>query len=298
MTTKRSLAEKVFDITNIFFMIFFTISILLPFWLQIVTSTSAVSGDRLAGFRLFPSHFTMNAYKLVLSNALLLQAYVNTIFRTVAGTLLQIIVTAAFAYSLSKKYLWKRNFWTVVILIPLYFSGGLIPTFLLIKGLGLYDNLLVYILPGIFASMNAVFIRNYMMSLPQEMEESARVDGANEITIFARLIMPLSMPILATVALWTGVGHWNSWFDSMIYTNKPENSTLAYLLYRILYQEAQAYNGVSRDAMRALESQTVKIVPESLQAATLMVTILPIIFLYPFLQRYFVKGIVVGSLKG
>jgi len=200
------------------------------------------------------------------------------------------------AYPLSKKHLPHRNGYTSFFVATIFFSGGLIPNYLLIKSLGLLDNRLVYILPGAVAIFSMLIIRNFFMAIPGELEESARMDGAGDWRILFVIIIPVSMPVLATVGLWAAVAHWNSWFDSMIYINDPDKQVMQIYLRRLVVE-------ASDTEMRKLLSQTdqdmgIEITPETIKAAALMVTITPILLVYPFLQKYFVKGVMVGSLKG
>jgi len=172
----------------------------------------------------------------------------------------------------------------------MYFSGGLIPSYLLVRNLGLYNTIWALVLPGAISTWNMLIVRNFFMALPLELEESARIDGASELTILLRIILPLSTPVMATIGLMTAVGHWNAWFDVMIYIPEMNKWTLQYFLRRLLI------TGTTQD-LEAL-ADTVFVNPESMKMATLMVTIIPIICIYPFAQKYFVKGIMIGSLKG
>ena len=199
-------------------------------------------------------------------------------------------MTSCGAYPLSKKYLPNRNFWTTIVLIPMFFGGGLIPSYLLMRLLHLTNTIWALILPGLVSSYNLILVRNYMMSLPDSLEESAKIDGANEIVILFRIILPLSKPILDTIALWIAVAHWNAWFDCLIYITKKELIVLQVVLYQVI-------NAGSQQVVTGSLSTDV-VYPEILKACTIMVTTIPIIMVYPFAQKYFIKGIMVGSLKG
>lgn len=293
---KSSSGERLFDTFNIILITLFSISILIPFWQQIAMSFSTVPSTMISQTILWPVNFSFRSYELVFKNNNLLIAYRNTLFKTFVGTFLMLIVTGSYAYALSKKYLIHRNFFTLIILLTMFIGGGLIPTYLLIRKLGLYNNILVYVIPYTFMPVYVIYIRNYLMTLPIELEESAKVDGANDIIIWYRIFLPLSKPIIATVSLWNMVASWNSWFDSMIYTTRTELMTLGYLLQRLLIQNIT--NIGTNNPSDLLTINPLNITPETLKAATLIVVILPILFAYPFLQKYFIKGIIVGSLKG
>jgi putative aldouronate transport system permease protein len=195
------------------------------------------------------------------------------------------------AYVLSKPYFPHRNMWTFFIVFTMFFSGGLIPSYLLNKNLGLMNNFLVLILPGLVSAYNLVIMRNFFQSLPEEIEESAMLDGAGRLRIFWSIVLPMSKPILATVGLWLAVGHWNSWYDVLIYITDETKFTLQIVLRRILLTGSQEIMEFSATTSEMISS-------EGLKAATIYVATLPILCVYPFLQKYFVKGINMGSLKG
>jgi len=197
------------------------------------------------------------------------------------------------AYPLSKKHFPHRGFWTGFIVFTMFFSGGLIPTYMVVKGLGLLNTVWALILPGLVPAYNMIIVRNYFMSISPSLEESAKLDGANDFTILLRIILPVSMPIIATVTLWTIVGHWNSWFDSMIYSQNARKQVLQVVLRRIVLEGS---NEVVN--MNAGMDDMSSVSPDNIKAATIMVATFPILMVYPFIQKYFVKGIMVGSLKG
>ena len=294
---RGSAGSRTFDIILHLFLILFSISILFPFWSLIVISFSRPTDVLAIGFHLWPKQWWFDAYAFVFQNNQVISAYMVTIFRTVVGTSFMIFCTVITAYPLSKKKLPFRNYLTMFFLIPMFFSGGLIPTFLNIRDLGLIDSLWVYILPMAVIPFNIVIVRNYMMSIDQAVEESAHMDGAGYITILFYIIIPLCIPVLATVALWGAVSHWNSWFDSLLYIRDKNKIVLQLIIQRLLilveaYQtDAGAMSAYMRNNHKELTSITVR-------AATILVTIGPIILAYPFAQKYFIKGIMIGSLKG
>ena len=247
------------------------------------------------GLLLFPKDLTFDNYLKVFKNRYIWLGYKNTLIRTLAGTSLQLIFTALGAYVLSKKYFPHRSFWTLVIVFTMFFSGGLIPTFLLVKRLGLVDTYASMILPGLVSAYNLTIMRNYFQSLPEEIEEGCMIDGAGRMRIFWQFILPLSTPILATVALWLAVGHWNAWFDVLIYVSDKNKRTLQVVLRNIIVTGTQELDS---DASAHSVADEPLVSSEGLKAASIYVATIPILCVYPFLQRYFVKGIMVGSLKG
>lgn len=240
---------------------------------------------------MWPKKFSAFNYKYVLANKYIWTGYRETLIRTIAGTALSVTLTAMGAYVLSKKKLPNRNFWTTVVLIPMFFSGGMIPSYLWMVNLHLIDNRLVLILPGLISSYNLIIMRNFFMSVPEGLEESAMIDGAGSIRIFFSIVLPISKAVLATVALWVMVGHWNAWFDATIYIRDANKLPLQVVLRRILMEGTQ-------QMMDMNSTDTNHVTPDTLKAATTFVCMLPIMCVYPFVQKYFVKGVIIGSLKG
>lgn len=241
-------------------------------------------------FSILPKNPTLANYKFALGTSAIPTGFKNSIIRTVVGTALSVIMTACGAYPLSKKNLPNRNLWTTIILIPMFFGGGLIPSYLLMKSLNLINTRWALILPGLVSTYNLILVRNYMMSLPDSIEESAKIDGANDITVLFRIVLPISKPILATIALWVAVGHWNAWFDCLIYITKEELNVLQVVLYRVINM------GSEQTVTGQFTGEYVY--PDALKACVIMITTVPIILVYPFAQKYFIQGIMVGSLKG
>ena len=289
MKIKRSSFDIAFDFFIYSVLVLLAIITLLPFMQVITISVSPSSVVSSYGFHIFPARFDFDGYKKILEYTLMRDAYRNTIIRTAIATVLSVFLYVIGAYPLSKKYLPNRKFWTGLIIFTMYFGGGLIPNYLLIKNLGLYNSLGALILPGAINTFTLIIVRNFFMTIPQELEEAARIDGANDIYILFRIILPLSLPIIATAALWTAVGSWNAWFDCMLYIKDQNKYVLQYVLRQILLQ------GQSVDVMG--ESQTIYVNSETMKMAALVVAVLPIICTYPFLQKYFIKGMLVGSVK-
>lgn len=286
--------DVVFDIFNYGFMIMLAILFVYPFWQTLVLS---VSSPRLAmsmGLKLIPDGFYVKSYQEVFSSGIIYTSYFNTLVRTVLGTLLTITITYCGAYALSKKNLPFRNPIMMLILFTMFFSGGMIPSYLLIVQLGMFDKLWALILPAATSAWNLIIARNFIASLPESLEEAAHVDGAHPITIAFKIMLPLSLPIIAVLTLWSAVWHWNAWFDAMIYTRDSKNMVLQLLLRQIIISTSNQFIG-SGDILTVTTAETT---PETVKAATIIITIAPIICTYPFLQRYFVKGIMVGAVKG
>lgn len=283
--------DKVFNVFNLIFMSAIMLITLYPFYYVIISSLNDPI-DLLKGpVYLLPRQFSIVNYIYVLKDKEILNAAFVTVLRTVLGSVSAVLFTAAFAYGISKKWLLGRGFFIGMALVTMYFSGGLIPSYLLIAhGLKLQGNFLVFIIPNLFNAFNAFIMMSFFRGIPSEMEESAKIDGANDIMIFIRLILPVSMPILATVVLFNGVAHWNSWFDAMLYGGRKLQTLQQYLVKSI--QSASVNPKASSFAL------TYRISSTSIRLTTMVITAFPIVIAYPFLQKYFVKGVMIGSLKG
>ncbi len=286
---KKSLNNLVFDIIVYMILLAVAAITIIPF-LQVVTiSLSPPEVASSYGLHLFPLKIDLNGYKSILRYDTIWSSYWNTIVRTFVGTGLSMFLYIIGAYPLSRKYLPHKKFWTLFIIFTMYFSGGLIPNYLLINNwLGISNTIWSLILPGAVSAYNLVIVRNFFESIPDSLEESAKIDGANDITILFKIVAPLSKPCLATVSLWCIVGHWNAWFDCMLYIKEEAKYVLQYTLQRILI------DGQIQD----IDVTDVIVNTDTMKMAALVVSILPIIMLYPFLQKYFTKGVMVGAVKG
>ena len=249
------------------------------------------------GLLLLPVEFTLDNYAKVLSSRFIWNGYRNTLLRTAVGTFVQLFFTALGAYAMSKKYFPHRSFYMFLIVFTMFFSGGLIPSYLLVKDLGLIDHFGVMILPGLVSAYNLVIMRNYFQAMPEEIEESCQIDGASRFRIFFSIIIPLSTPILATVALWLAVGHWNAWFDVLLYIQDESKFVLQIVLRRIILTGTQQMMELTAASGSTFQEET-QSSPEGLKAASIFVATIPILCVYPFIQKYFVQGIMIGSLKG
>ena len=270
------------------FFIVFSLLILYPFWIVLVDSFDDITGG---GLKFWPKVFTVEAYKIVLGQNNTMTALLNSLFRTVVGTAMATASTFGAAYALSKKHIPFNRAMTAYVIIPMFFGGGLIPYYLQITNMGLIDNRWVLILPAVFSGFNILVTRNFIYSIPIELEESALLDGANELKIALRIYLPLSLPIIATIALWSAVGHWNSWFDGMIFIRTPSKQVLQVLLRRVLL-ESQLSEMYDNPALIPPATE------RSVRSALLFVTTIPILLVYPFAQKYFIKGLTAGAIKG
>lgn len=291
-----TISDKIFDVVNYTIMILLAIATLYPFLYVLAVSLNDPFDTIKGGITLFPRMFTLINYKEIFNYPLIGQATLISVLRTVIGTITSVLSTAMVAYVLSRKDFFARKIITALFLITMYVGGGLVPEYLLIRGLGLMNNFLVYILPGLINSFNIILIRAYIDGLPMELQESAMIDGANDLIIFFRVIFPLCLPVLATIALFVAVGHWNSWFDTYLYCGGNKNlTTLQYELQKIL---ANAAASSTIDYYSNLDpTRTMRVTPQSMRMAMTIITTLPIVFVYPFLQKYFIKGMTLGAVR-
>lgn len=286
---KQTFGEKLFQTILIGFIACLCLCMLYPF-VHVLSVSFSTSAEALRpGIHLYPHAISLKAWKRVIETDTVWIALGNTVFRTVVGTLLTLIFMAMAAYPLSKKNLPHRGFYTMFIVVTMFFGGGLIPTYLLIKSLGFIDSRWALIIPGLISTYSMLILRNFFMGIPAELEESAKIDGANDLRILFTIMIPLSKPVLATLALWSAVGHWNAWFDALLYIQDQSKIVLQLYLRRLVIT-------AEGDPLLAvpIEEQA----PIALQSAIIMFTALPILLVYPFLQKHFVKGVMVGSLKG
>ncbi len=299
---------RVFDVANHVFLILLSISILLPFMRQITISLSTADEALKFGAHLIPNfqQITVASYERIFQTDSIARAYFWTVARTTIGTTLTLLVTGMMAYPLAKRYLPLRPFWTVFVLLPLLFSIAgralLIPSYLLVRNLGIINTIWALVLPIVVSSFALIVMRTYLMTLPEDLEESARIDGASDLLVFFRIVMPLAKPVFAVVALWTIVDHWNQWFDALIYLTDPRIRVLQQMLRRVLLESDFSYAGLGTTEtaaqMMAQERLLREYTPETIKAAILMVSTLPILLTYPFMQKYLVKGTMIGALKG
>lgn len=288
----------IFHTLNTLVMLLVIVVMLYPFWNTIAVSFNNSHDTLKGGITFFPRMFSLYNYETVFKNNLLPIAAVNSVLRTVLAAGLGIYVAALAGYVLARpEFLW-RKFITSYFVVTMYVSAGLIPTYFLIKDLGLTNNFLVYILPGLVSVFNIIVVRSFMQSLPSSVYEAAYIDGAGHFRCFMQIILPVCKPVLATVALWCAVGAWNSWFDTYIYCSSvDELTTLQYEMMKLL---ASAMSAATQRINYLGSPDTIvnSVTPASMRAAVTVVAAVPILMVYPFLQRYFVNGVMIGSVKG
>ena len=270
------------------------IVMLYPFWDMLVLSFSPKSEIFSTGLRLFTLHPELTAYKKVFDSPELWQSFYNSIVRVILGTVISVILTSLTAYPLAKKYFPLNKLITGLFIFTMLFSGGLIPGYLLMKKLNMLNTIWVLVVPGAVSAYNLIIMRNFLRFIPDSMEESARIDGATEFKIWWKIILPLSKPVMATVALWVAVEHWNAYFDALIYITDRTKYVLPILLRRILLENQLKMFINGNFAEQSVKKPT----EETVKAAVIMVSTLPIVMVYPFLQKYFMKGIMLGAVKG
>ncbi|EFM11380.1 binding-protein-dependent transport systems inner membrane component [Paenibacillus curdlanolyticus YK9] len=275
----------------------FSLACLFPFLMVISGSLSTEKDIMNFGYSIWPKHITFDSYKiLLLGSNRILDAYVISIIVTVVGTALSLFVTSMGAYVMARRSFKYRNILSVYVIVTMLFNGGLVPWYIIcVNYLHLKDTLWALILPPLANAFNMFLIRNFMLSIPEDLHESAKMDGAGELRIYSRLIMPLALPVLATVGLFVALGYWNDWFLGLMFVDKQELQPLQ-LLLRTLISNVEFLKSSSNAA--AMQRISAQIPSESIKMALTVITIGPIIFLYPFLQRYFVKGLMVGAVKG
>jgi putative aldouronate transport system permease protein len=294
MKIKKSASELAFDTLNVVFMLFMITVTLYPFVYVLMSSLShSMSLLSHTGLLLKPIGFTTEAYTLVFKNPNILTGFRNTLFIVIVGTAVNLTLTSLGAYVLSRKGVpWTRPI-MLGIVFTMFFSGGLIPSYLLVNNwLGLGNSLAALIIPGAISTWNLIILRTSFGAIPDSLFESAKIDGAQDFTILFRIVIPLSMPVIAVMILFYSVGHWNSWFGAMIYLRDRALFPLQLILREILIQNSMQF--MSNDA----SAGDMEAIGESIKYATIMVATVPILVVYPFLQKYFVKGVMIGSIKG
>ena len=301
MAKKSKSVERytLFDVVDIILLAIIAFAAFYPFWNVLMISLNDPTDTLNGGITLWFRKFTLQNYNHIFSESVFLKAFLMSVSRTVIGAVTSVIFTAAFSYGISKKWLIGQKLFMTMLIITMYVGGGLIPTFLNIKNLGLYQNYLVYIIPALLNSYNVIIMFTYFKGLPAELEESVRIDGGNDLVIFFKIVLPISMPVIATIALFNAVGQWNSWFDTMLYGGR-KLMTMQMFLVELIQDADQVRKLMSSGSSVAASLANLGYKPnvESVKATAMMVTAIPIIMVYPFLQKYFVKGIMVGSLKG
>ena len=285
--------RKAFNIFNYLFLFVLMVICLYPLYLQLIVSVSHGLEVMKGGITLLPRNVTFQTYKVLVRGELFMYMR-NTIVYTVVGTTVNLLMSCLCAYPLARKTFSGRKFFTAIVTVTLFFSGGMIPMYMTVKQFGLMDTMWALILPGAISTYNMIIIRTAFQSIPDSLIESAQLDGANDLIILFRIVIPLSKATLATMLLFYAVTHWNSYFDAMLYINKKELYPLQIMLRNMLigglFNEETAIAGASADSFATTDA--------TLRSAAIIVTTLPILIVYPFVQRYFVKGVMIGSVKG
>lgn len=291
---KESLSDRIVKVVFYILLVLFAAYCLFPF-LSVISGSLTTEASLLRdGYSLWPSEFSLEAYKLIFKDDTIYRSYGVTIFVTVVGTMLAMLVTCALAYPLSLRHVKYRNMINFYVYFTMLFHGGLVASYLLIsKYLGMQDSIWVLIIPALVSPWNMFLMRNFFKSIDESLAESAKIDGANDMYILFKIILPISMPAIATVGLFYSLAFWNKWFEAMLYISKEDLWPLQYLIMRIMSNTQFA---AELSAKVSLPNYVVPTLTTRL--ATTVVTIGPIIFLYPFLQKYFVKGLMVGAVKG
>ncbi|WP_449538879.1 carbohydrate ABC transporter permease [Ferdinandcohnia sp. Marseille-Q9671] len=293
--TRKSKEDKVFDLINLFLVAVMVVLVVYPLYFIVIASISDPNMIYEGKVWFLPQGITFEGYERIFSDSLIWTGYKNSIIYTFVGTLVNVCFTLMAAYALSRKDLYGRNIIMLLFLFTMFFSGGLIPTYLVVKDLGLLNTMWALILPKAVAVWNLIVARTYFqMSIPDEMLEAAKIDGCSDVKFFWKIVLPLSKPIVAVMVLFYAVGHWNSYFDALIYLNDEELYPLQLILRNILIQ-----NEASTQMISDLESLAAKQrVSELIKYGVIIVASLPLLVLYPFVQKHFVKGVMIGSIKG
>ncbi|MFC7680658.1 carbohydrate ABC transporter permease [Paenibacillus sp. GCM10028914] len=292
---KPSLGSRLFDAFNILFMLLMSFVMIYPFINLLALSLNDGADAARGGIYFWPREFSFDSYMLLFQNSQLLEGLVISVLRVVVGTCTCLFMTGLLAYIVTIRGFSGRKWIRLLFLVTMYFSGGLIPTYLLMMKLGLINTFHVYWIPSLLNAYYMLIISSYMQNLPESLPESARIDGAGEMRIYMQIMFPISLPVFASIAVFSSVGHWNAWFDVILYNSSGEWDTLQVYLRRLLL-EVEALQQVADQQLAYSKYRNIS--PLTLRAATSMVVTLPIIFVYPFFQKYFVGGITLGAVKG
>lgn len=282
-----------FEVCNTLLMLAVCFATLYPMWFVFVNSLNAPEQAMLGTVNWFPEQLSLASYSVVFNDPHMMNGFLITTLRTVVGTTVHVLFTAIVAYGMSKSQLIGRKVYMRIALITMLFSGGLIPTFLLMVKLGLYDNFLVFIIPAMYTFFNMVIFMSFFRTIPDSLEESAKVDGASDYGVLFRIVLPNSMAVIATIALFSAVYHWNDYYQGVIYIRSQDLLPLQTMLYKII-----AENAMSFMQQQAMAQFGARLPGNSIKFASMMTATLPILMVYPFIQRYLVKGVMIGAIKG
>ena len=291
MKIKQNVSDWILDAFCCVSVALLCVTILIPFWNVFVQSITS-KAEMTLNFRWFPDTVDWGAWKLVVNSGYMWLCFKNTVIRTILGTVISLFLLVTFTYSLSRDEFPAGKFLLTLITITMFFSGGMIPTYLNISDLGLMDTMWSLVIPGALSAFNCILLKNFFKQLPNGLVEAAKIDGANDILILFRIVLPLSLPILATLTLWSLVGLWNEWFNALLYLNSRDKYVLQIMIKELQTSVAAITEGAAGVDNAAMPPS------EGLIASSNLFAILPIICLYPFLQKYFVTGLTVGGIKG
>lgn len=292
---KQGIGSKMFDALNLFIMIVFSLIVVYPFFNQLILSFNDGIDAVKGGIYFFPRKFSVDAYGMLFKNPKIINGALISVLRVVVGTCTGLFVTGLLAYIVSVKGFSGRRFMRVIFLVTMYFSGGLIPTYLLISKLGLTNSFNVYWLPTLINAYYMLLIASYVQGLPDSLIEAPRIDGCNELRIYYLIVIPVSLPVFAAIAVYIAVQHWNAWFDVMIYNPSGRWDTIQVYLRRLLLEMDMVQNLQNE---QLAQSRFKNLTPLTFRAATTIIVTFPILVTYPFLQKYFIGGITIGSVKG
>ncbi len=293
VSCKKRRRFSLFSTLNYAFFVLISLVMLFPLWNVIVISLTDYREYVMNPLMLFPKQISWEAYNYIFSNNELLLALRVSVLTTLSGTAISMAVSVACAYALSKRHMPGRNLFLTLILFTMFFNGGIIPNFLLIKDLGMYDTFWALILPNAINTWYLIIMKNYFANLPEALEESARIDGANDLIILFRIVLPISMPIIATFLLFYGVDRWNEWWSAMMYINDTKKYPLQLMLRNLIVMN---FSSASMATSYAQDNASF-VAKENIKMATAVVAVVPIAVVYPFLQKYFAKGVMVGAIK-
>ena len=291
----RTPGEWVLDIVKVVFLAFVVVVTVYPFWNIFIISINDATDAIRGGLYFLPRKLSLSSYAEILRRSTFLASIKVSVGRTLIGTPIAVLVTAMLAYPLSRKDLVGRKFWNLLFVFTMYFGGGLVPYYMVLKGIHMLNTFWVFIFPMMMSVYNMILIRSYIESMPDSLFEAAKIDGANDLVVFVKMVIPLSKPILMTVALFVAINQWNSWFDAYLYTSDQALKPMQSILVEILNQYQ---TGASTSQAMSNTKAGVTVTPDSIRMAATMVATLPIIMVYPFVQKYFVKGIMLGAVKG
>lgn len=291
----RTPGEWVLDIVKVVFLAFVVVVTVYPFWNIFIISINDATDAIRGGLYFLPRKMSLSSYAEILGRSTFLASIKVSVGRTLIGTPIAVLVTAMLAYPLSRKDLVGRKFWNLLFVFTMYFGGGLVPYYMVLKGIHMLNTFWVFIFPMMMSVYNMILIRSYIESMPDSLFEAAKIDGANDLVVFVKMVIPLSKPILMTVALFVAINQWNSWFDAYLYTSDQALKPMQSILVEILNQYQ---TGASTSQAMSNAKAGVTVTPDSIRMAATMVATLPIIMVYPFVQKYFVKGIMLGAVKG